>query len=257
VDALYALPLAEFTRARQALATRLRQAGQAERAAEVQRLSKPTPVTWAVNQLARRDPSGVERLLAAVQELRAAQTRRPTEALAGAADAERVALRQLRERAGALLREAGFAGSEGMLERVAATLLGAASAPESAEALRRGRLAQELERPGFEVLAGARIAPPAAPAPGKRTDTPAARRVDARIERAREAARVAQAEATEAKRRAEALERAAAEAARTASEAAEAAGRAARAAADARREQERAARKATEKADALRAAESR
>ena len=49
---LYAVPLAEFTPARNALAARLRKAGQADEAEAVKALRKPTPPVWAINQAA-------------------------------------------------------------------------------------------------------------------------------------------------------------------------------------------------------------
>src|SRR5438105_5042145 len=49
LDALYDLPLDQFTKARNDLATRLRKAHQTDAAAEVRGLRKPTTVAWAAN----------------------------------------------------------------------------------------------------------------------------------------------------------------------------------------------------------------
>jgi hypothetical protein len=65
LDALYALPPAEFTAARNDLARRLKQAGQDEAAGRVKNLRKPSVPLWAVNQLARRNPKGIAALLEA------------------------------------------------------------------------------------------------------------------------------------------------------------------------------------------------
>jgi hypothetical protein len=51
VDALYGLPIEDFTRERNALAARLRKGGEPERAEEVKRLAKPPVAAWVVNQL--------------------------------------------------------------------------------------------------------------------------------------------------------------------------------------------------------------
>ena len=56
IDQLFALPLDEFTAARNELARRLKQDGDAEAAEGVRGLAKPTVAAWAVNQLARREP---------------------------------------------------------------------------------------------------------------------------------------------------------------------------------------------------------
>jgi chromosome segregation ATPase len=63
-----------------------------------------------------------------------------------------------------LAREEGRRVSETMLERVASTLHAAAADEEARFRLAQGRLPEELEPPGFELLAG--LAPPAAPRRG-------------------------------------------------------------------------------------------
>ena len=62
LDSLYALPLAEFTKARNDLAARLKRAHQAEAALAVRALKKPTAVAWAANHLARAVPDQVASL---------------------------------------------------------------------------------------------------------------------------------------------------------------------------------------------------
>ncbi len=70
---LYGLPLADFTKARDELARRLRREGRRDDAEAVKALRKPTVAAWALNQLARRRPGDVERLLATGERLREAQ----------------------------------------------------------------------------------------------------------------------------------------------------------------------------------------
>jgi ElaB/YqjD/DUF883 family membrane-anchored ribosome-binding protein len=85
LDGLYALPLEEFTKARNDLAARLRQAHQNEAADLVRSLKKPSVVAAAANRLAREEPHQVVGLLAAGERLREAQQR----ALSGDGKAER------------------------------------------------------------------------------------------------------------------------------------------------------------------------
>src|SRR3954451_9005490 len=55
-DELYGLALEEFVSERDALAKRLRSAGDRAGAEEVKRLAKPSRAAWAVNQLMRSQP---------------------------------------------------------------------------------------------------------------------------------------------------------------------------------------------------------
>ena len=53
LDALYALPLEEFTKARNDLAARLRKAHQSEASDTIHALKKPTVAAWSANRLAK------------------------------------------------------------------------------------------------------------------------------------------------------------------------------------------------------------
>src|SRR5690242_17557670 len=75
VDALYGLPLDEFTPERDALAKELRQGGRREEANWVKALKRPSAAAWLVNQLARSQPSDARRLLEADEALRQANAR--------------------------------------------------------------------------------------------------------------------------------------------------------------------------------------
>src|SRR5215218_8829786 len=72
-DALYGLPLEEFTPARDKTAKEIRKAGDKETAARIAKLPKPTPAAWAANQVAREHPDLINALLDAGAALRAAQ----------------------------------------------------------------------------------------------------------------------------------------------------------------------------------------
>ena len=154
LDALYALPLAEFTKARNDLATRLKRAHQAEAAATVRGLKKPTAVAWAANHLARAAPDQVASLLEASSRLRETQQR----ALAGAATPDDVATATAAERSAVRLlvssarRELGERASPALLDRLGRTLQAAAVDESGQRLLARGRLTEELDAVGFGPL---------------------------------------------------------------------------------------------------------
>jgi hypothetical protein len=156
---LYGLPPGEFTRARDARVKELRKQGDREAADRVKALRKPTVAAWALNQLARGRPKDLDALLAAGEELRAAQE----ELLSGgdrsafqeAASKERELVAKLSGDATALASEAGERAG-GLQEKVAETLHAAALDEETAEELRAGRLTREREAiGGFGAAAAA------------------------------------------------------------------------------------------------------
>jgi hypothetical protein len=207
LDDLYALLPADFTRARNDLAQRLKQAGQVEAAAGVKQLRKPTVPLWAVNQLARRHPDEVRALLDAGSRLRAAQQaalRGESQELRTATAEERNLLRSLTQRGEELLQEAGHSADP---KRIAGTLRAAAVDPAGRGLLEQGRLSEELEATGFGAIAGMEI--PSKPTPKEKAPkapSPAVqRRREERLRKLRE-------RVTEAKRDAAKAERAAARA---------------------------------------------
>ena len=137
LDELYGLPLEQFTRGRNALASRLREEGERQSAERVRALRKPTVAAWVLNQLARAERKGIERLLAATDALAAA----PGDEAQAALDEQRGALRELGRAARKLAPAA--AG------RAVETLRAAAIDLEARPLLERGRLTRELEAAGF------------------------------------------------------------------------------------------------------------
>ncbi len=203
LDALFALPLDEFTAARNALAKRLAKDGDGESAEEVRKLPKPTVPAWAVNQLVRREPERVDRLIEGGEALeeQLVAGRGGVDALRAAQQAERQSLRELVGAAEALLKEAGRSATAQTLERISETLSAGSKSPAGRAALRSGRLSAELEPAGFEALVGM------APAPRKssaRDELAEARR--AKQERERERRRL-KGELRTLERRAAAAER--------------------------------------------------
>jgi hypothetical protein len=155
-DRLYGLPLNEFVPARDELAKRLRDQGQRELADEVKGLRKPPVAVWIVNQLAHERELDVQRLLNAGEALSKAQVGASRgdspQAFADARRDEQRALERLAEAAReTIAREAIGAAT---LNRVLQTLRAASLTAEGRELLKRGRLSEELDPPGFEAISG-------------------------------------------------------------------------------------------------------
>lgn len=203
LDALYDLPLDEFTKARNDLANRLRRAHQTDAAAEIRALKKPTTVAWAANRLARDEPKLTAALLDAGEQLRTTQQRslagkaRPEE-VADAAAAERDAIRTLLEAARANL---GDRATHTLLDKLAQTLRAAAVDDVGRSLLERGRLSEEVKAVGFGPLEVVK--------PAKRRADEAARAARERINALRAEARRLAGEAREAERAADEAVRAA------------------------------------------------
>src|SRR3954471_1578321 len=162
IDQLFALPLDEFTVARNALAKRLKQQGDADAAETVRALPKPSIATWAVNQLARRDPDAVRSLLNVAARLRSAQERslkgdRAADELRAAQAEERELIRKLTRGAETVLESAGRPASGTTLERVSSLLRSAAVAEPGRTSLREGRLSGDVEVSGFDAFAGVEL----------------------------------------------------------------------------------------------------
>jgi hypothetical protein len=203
LDGLYALPLEEFTQARNSLVSRLKKAHQSDAAATIRALKKPTVVAWSANRLAREDPRQVKALLDAGERLRDAQQ----QALAGkarpedvneAAAAERDAVRALLASARAML---GDRATPAILDRLGQTLRAAAVDEDGRKLLERGRLTEELRAVGFGPLEAVK---------------PARRRGDEVARAARERVATLRAQARALTAEAQAAEEAAAQAAQAA-----------------------------------------
>jgi hypothetical protein len=212
IDELYALPLDEFTPARDELARRLRREGDGDAGAEVKRLRKPSMAAWALNQVRRNRRRESEELLEAGERLRERQEK----LLAGGdrepfQEAEAEERRLVGELAGHAERELADAGrpvSAAVAEKLRATLHAAASDPEARAALAAGRLVRDHEASGLGP--GAPASGAAAKAPKRRRKPSAretaaqerkARRLEERLARARERQSELDEETAEAGRR--------------------------------------------------------
>jgi hypothetical protein len=225
IDALYKLPLDEFTAARNALAKRLSKESDPEAAEAVRKLAKPTVPAWAVNQLVRREPKLVAGLIESGEALQDQLVAgRGAEALRAAQQRERQALRELVRAAEALLKAAGRSATAQTLERISETLAAGSKSADGRAALQSGRLSAELEPAGFEALLGMTPAPSARKA-SARDELAEKRRAKQELERER---RRLKEELRKLERQAAAAERDAEEARKAAEEARAAADEAAR-----------------------------
>jgi hypothetical protein len=172
-DDLYALPLDEFTPARNELEKQLRGDGERERAKAVKALRKPTASAWALNQVARRRGKDVERLVAAGERLRAAQEQLleggDRDELTEAAAEERELVGELAAAAAAIAGEAGIATGAALDDKLRATLHAAATDEETARELAAGRLTREREAVGLFGMVEAPTRAPQTKPKGKAT----------------------------------------------------------------------------------------
>jgi hypothetical protein len=191
IERLFGLAPQEFVAARDELARRLRNDGDAAAAKRVAGLRRPTVAAWAVNQAARRRPELVTDLIEAGERLRQAQRRALSGLRGGAlrtAGAERrVAIERLLAEAADVLEESGRS-PEAHRDAIAATLQAASVDETAAAAVRAGTLDREVAAPsGFGEVAGLQLVQPAPePEAPERPARPARRRVKLDAARRRE-----------------------------------------------------------------------
>jgi hypothetical protein len=202
IDALFQLPLGEFTSARNALSSQLKKHGRAAEAAEVKALAKPSISAWVVNQLYWQHRELFDRLLAAGERLRGAQLRGDSR---DAVTARRDALARLAGTAETLLRDGGYGATRDMLRRVTATLEALSSFGSASGAPAVGRIVDDVEPPGFEALAGSWREPAAKRPQGPERNEAAAASVQQKrlLTAAKAAVRDAEQAAKAARKRAE------------------------------------------------------
>src|SRR5262249_47801544 len=156
IDALFVLPLVDFTGARNAFAARLKKDGRAEDAERVKSLRKPPVSAWVVNQLYWRHREAFDRLLATGDQFRKAQASQ----LSGKAvdlrqsrDARRESLNQLSHLAVAVLQKAGHNPTPEMSRRIDTTLEAISAYASLSGSPYPGRLTDDVDPPGFDALA--------------------------------------------------------------------------------------------------------
>jgi hypothetical protein len=188
IDALFTLPLAEFTGERNTLAARLKKEGRPNDAERVKLLAKPSVSAWAVNQLYWDHRDTFDELIAAGKSFRPRATSKVMD-MRNSLDARREVLVELSELAEALLRDAGHNPSPDTLRRVTATLEALSAYALLPDGPTPGRLTQDVDPPSFEslvsLMSGARAAAetvpsrkPVAVAANKATATGEVRRLE-------------------------------------------------------------------------------
>lgn len=153
VDALFRLPLAEFTSARNALAAQLKKNGRGDAAADIKALGKPAVSAWAVNQLYWNHREAFDKLLASGERFHKAQSSRSGAKVAdmrNALDERREALTKLSDIAARVMRDAGHNPSPDTIHRITTTLEGVSAYASRDDGPHLGRLTHDVDPPGFE-----------------------------------------------------------------------------------------------------------
>ncbi len=195
IDDLHRGDYEEFTARRNELAKRLKADGDPEGSEQVKALKKPTRSAWALNQLSAEKPKLRDAVLAAGDELRAAQSRLVAgkggaDELRAARDAERGAIAKALDALPGKL-------SAAALEKARGTLQAVALDEDVRSLFETARLTLDHEPAGLGGLDSL----PAAPARGAKRKKAAGKGRDAKAKRRSEQLRAAEAEVRELERR--------------------------------------------------------
>jgi hypothetical protein len=162
IAALYQGRLAEFIDARNRLAARLRQAGDADESARVKALPKPSAPAWALNQVYWHARQDYDRLIAAGDGLRALQQQMLGGRSVDPRDSmqeRQAAVRQVVDRAARFLADAGQPVTDATRQRLNVTADALATWGSQPQGYVHGRLDRDIDPPGFAALAS--LGPPA------------------------------------------------------------------------------------------------
>jgi len=146
---LYALPLAEFTQARNARAADARGDGDRELADSIRQLKKPSSSAWAVNMLVRNRESEVQQLLELGEALRAAQSDLDADQLRELGKQRQKLIAAVVRQARALADELGDPIGAAAADEVGQTLQAALGDPHAADAVTAGMLTRPLAAEGW------------------------------------------------------------------------------------------------------------
>ena len=149
-DDLYALPLADFTPARDALAKEHK--ADKSLAASIKGLRKASVAAWVVNLLVRRDPDQVDQVLAVGEALRDAQDNLDATQLREFTKQRRQLTASVTTAARRMAREEGVKTTQSVADQVEATLTAAMLEPDAARAVRSGLLVTALAATGLGDL---------------------------------------------------------------------------------------------------------
>jgi len=160
-DALYALPLEEFTPARDARAKELK--GDKDLAAAVKKLKKPSVAAWVVDLFVRREAAQVDQVIAVGDALREAQQGMDGAELRALTRQRRQLTSAVTQQARTIARDEGVKVTQAVADQVEATLTAAMLDPRCAQAVRSGLLTAALASTGIgEVDVAAAVAVPEA-----------------------------------------------------------------------------------------------
>ncbi len=149
-DDLYALALADFTPARDALVKEHK--ADKELAAAIKALRKASLAAWVVNLLVRRDPDQVDQVLAVGVALREAQENLDAAQLREFTKQRRQLTASVTTAARRMAREEGVRTTQSVADQVEATLTAAMLEPDAARAVRSGLLVTSLAATGLGDL---------------------------------------------------------------------------------------------------------
>lgn len=145
-DGLYALPLGDFTPARDALVKEHK--GDKELAARLKALKKPSLAAWVVNLLVRRDAAQVDQVLQVGTALREAQANLDGEELRALTRQRRQLTAAVTTQARSLARDEGVKVTQAVADQVESTLTAAMVDEGAAQAVRSGLLVGALAATG-------------------------------------------------------------------------------------------------------------
>jgi hypothetical protein len=171
---LYALMPEEFTATRNARAKEAKAAGDAELAAQVQGLRKPTAGAWLLNQLVRRHADEVQQVLDLGAQLRAAQGSLGAAEVRALDQQRRQLTRAVAQQARALGQDAGRRVTEQVTTDVEETLRSAMVDEAAGAALLTGLLTDTFSSTGLEPVDLSRVVAVAGSATGATTAQQAA-----------------------------------------------------------------------------------
>lgn len=166
LDALFQLLPAELVPARNALADKLKKAGDKPSADKVKAIKRPTPGAWAINQVFHRRPQLLEQARARALELRDLHAADGVDGrrLTAAVDAQRGAVQAVVDAAMRFIDEAGLTGGAPQERKIFATIQGWL-AGQADEPL--GRMTHDLESGGFAAIGSVGLTFPPPVAAGK------------------------------------------------------------------------------------------
>ncbi|MDQ1552927.1 MAG: hypothetical protein QOK46_5 [Microbacteriaceae bacterium] len=168
-EELYALPLAEFTAARNDRDKRARAEGDPELARQIRLMTKPSAVAWAVNLLVRDPDAELDQFLSLGESLRAARDNLDRDSIRDLAAQRRTLVSTLARRALGIADRIGHPLSAAATREIEQTLESALADSAAAAAVTSGRLVRALSSVGFDPvdLSDAVAAPDLPPVAGR------------------------------------------------------------------------------------------